>query len=117
MQNLPATTTETTNGIQLFSYGENPVRIIKKDNEFWFVAKDVCDILELADVTSALRTLDNDEKMTLQNEQSHSGQRGGAQFINVINESGVYTLVMRSNKSEARRFRKWVTSEVLPTLI
>ena len=49
----------------------------------WFVAKDVCEVLELEDVSSALRGLDTDEKMTLQNQQSHSRQRGGAQMLNI----------------------------------
>ena len=86
------------------------------DGAPWWVAKDVCDVLELADVRSALRGLDDDEKMPLQNSRSHSGQRGGAQFYNVINESGLYMLITRSNKHEAKRFRKLVTSEVLPII-
>ena len=105
-----------TSEIKLFNYGDNAVRTIEKDGEVWFVAKDVCDILELKDVTSALRSLDDDEKMTLQNERSHSGQRGGAQSFNVISEAGLYKLAFRSNKPMAKDFTRWVTHEVIPAI-
>ena len=105
------------NSIQLFNYGENPVRIIQDDNgEVWFVAKDVCDILDIKNVTDAISTLDDDEKMTLDLSESHSKKRGGAQSMNVINESGFYTLVFKSIKPEAREFRRWVTGTVLPQI-
>ena len=114
MQNLPATTTETTNGIQLFSYGANPVRIIKKYNEFWFVAKDVCDILEIKNPRDAISVLDDDEKDTVGISDSSKLRR---YTLNIISESGLYKLTFRSNKPEAKKFTKWVTSDVLPTLI
>ena len=104
------------NGLQVFNYNNNEIRVIENNGEPWFVAKDVCDVLELADVTSAIKSLDDDEKMTLQNPRSHSGQRGGAQYLNVINEPGLYALAFRSNKPEAKKFSKWVRAEVLPTL-
>ena len=103
--------------MQVFNYESNKVRIVNGENgEPWFVAKDVCDILELTNPTEALKALDDDEKMTLRISEGHSGQRGGAQSLNAINESGLYTLIMRSNKPEAKKFRKWVTSEVLPSI-
>ena len=104
------------NEIQIFDYQGSTVRTVEHNGEVWFIAKDVCDILGLADVSSALRGLDDDEKMTLQDKRSHSGQRGGAQFLNVINESGVYTLIFRSNKPGAKDFSRWVRHEVLPTI-
>ena len=82
------------------------VRVVMRDDIPWWVAKDVCDILGLSNPTVALEGLDEDERSKF-----FLGRQGEA---NVINESGVYTLVMRSNKPEAKRFRKWVTSEVLP---
>ena len=106
-----------TNAIQIFDYKSNKVRTVEQDGQVWFVAKDVCDILELKNVTDSLKSLDDDEKMTLGFSESHSGKRGGAQSINVISESGLYTLIMRSRKPEARRFRKWVTNEVLPSIM
>ena len=89
---------EGNNALQVFSYEGQQVRTVEKDGETWFVAKDVCDILEIQNVTQAINQLDDDEKMTLCNSEGHSGQRGGAQFMNVITESGVYALVFRSRK-------------------
>ena len=77
----------------------------------WFVAKDACDCLGITNVSQACQALDDDEKgiykvYTL----------GGSQDMMLISESGLYTLIMRSNKPEAKVFRKWVTSEVLPSI-
>ena len=105
-----------TNELRIFGYEGNTVRTIERDGVTWFVAKDVCDILEIQNVTQAINQLDDDEKMTLCNSEGHSGQRGGAQFLNVITESGVYALVFRSRKPEARKFSKWVRTEVLPEI-
>ena len=102
--------------IQAFNYNSGIVRTLERDGEIWFVAKDVCDILGLMNPTEALKSLDDDEKMTLRNSEGHSGQRGGAQSFNVINEPGLYRLAFRSNKPEAKKFTKWVSSEVLPTI-
>ena len=98
--------------IQLFNYGENAVRTLERDGEIWFVAKDVCDVLELANPTEALRALDDDEKNSL---RISEGNRGNPN-VNVINEPGLYRLAFRSNKPEAKKFTKWVASEVLPTI-
>jgi anti-repressor protein len=105
------------NELQEFKYTErHAIRTTNINGDVWFVAKDVCDILELADVTSALRSLDDDEKMTLQNQRSHSGQRGGAQFMSMVNEPGLYKLIFKSRKPEAKQFTRWVTHEVLPSI-
>ena len=99
------------NLVKIFEFTSNKqVRVVVDEaGEPWFVAKDVCDILELD--TENIRRLDDDEK-GLNKIQTP----GGAQNMNVINESGLYTLVIRSNKPEAKKFRKWVTSEVLPSI-
>ena len=102
--------------LQVFDYKGLAVRTVEKDSEVWFVAKDVCDILELSNPTEALRSLDDDEKMTLTNSEGHSGQRGGAQSYNVINEPGMYKLIFKSRKAEAKEFTRWVTHEVLPQI-
>lgn len=73
-----------------------------------FVAKDICDVLEIKNPTQAVRQLDDDER-AMQN----IGRQGKT---NIINESGLYALIMRSNKPQAKPFRKWVTSEVLPSI-
>lgn len=94
--------------LQVFNFEQKDVRVVMKDGEPWWVAKDVCEVLELSNPTMALEGLDEDERAKF-----CLGRQGDA---NIITESGLYTLVMRSNKPEAKRFRKWVTSEVLPTI-
>jgi len=77
----------------------------------WFVAKDVCDVLGIKQATRAVESLDDDEKGV-----SSIHTQGGIQQMLSVNESGVYALIFRSRKPEAKAFRKWVTSEVLPAL-
>ena len=85
------------------------VRAMLRDGEPWFVAADVCAALDLT--TEQTRRLDDDEKGL------HSTQTpGGAQQMTIINESGLYSLIMGSRKPEAKKFKKWVTSEVLPAI-
>ena len=99
------------NALQVFRYKEQEVRTVELDGEIWFVAKDVCDILEIVDSTTATRDLDDDEKAT------HSMRTpGGMQNMTVISEPGVYALVMKSRKPEAKQFSRWVRHEVLLTL-
>lgn len=100
------------NDIQIFNFQSNGVRVVKGDNgEPWFVAKDICDVLGLGNITEALRNLDDDE---LSSEILKSGNQG--REMKLVSESGLYALVIRSNKPNARKFRKWVTSEVLPSI-
>ncbi|NCB17313.1 MAG: phage antirepressor protein [Synergistales bacterium] len=101
------------NQIQAFSFNSSEVRVVRDEQgEPWFVAKDVCEVLELVNPSEALKALDDDERNTL---RISEGIRGNPE-MNIISESGMYTLVMRSNKPHARKFRKWVTSEVLPSI-
>lgn len=95
-------------------FGE--VRITLIDGEPWFFAADVCRAMEITNTSMATRVLDEDEKMTIQNDSSHSGQRGGAQFFTVINEAGLYSLVLRSRKPEAKAFKRWILHEVIPII-
>ena len=97
------------NELKLFENEEfGKVRVLEIENEPWFVAKDVCDILELSNPSVALKNLDEDERTKL-----NLGRQGNT---NLINESGLYALVVRSRKPEAKKFRKWITSEVLPSI-
>jgi len=94
-----------------FYFQANEIRTISIDNEPWFVAKDVCDCLGLDNVTKAL----------LKVPESHKGVNpiqtlGGIQQVNVIDESGLYRLVLRSDKPQAEPFMEWVTAEVLPQI-
>ena len=94
---------------QIFKFDNQQIRTITKDGEPWFVAVDVCDSL-LMNVTQ-IRRLEDDEKGL------HSIQTlGGNQNLAIVNESGLYSLIMSSRKPEAKRFKKWVTSEVIPAI-
>ena len=96
---------------QVFESSEfGQLRVTQDENgEPWFVAKDVCDALEL-DTSHVRRGLDDDEVATLPNWQG----KGAAPLI--VSEAGLYSLVLKSRKPEAKRFRRWVTHEVLPAL-
>ena len=101
-----------SNALQVFNFEKRDVRVVMKGSEPWWVAKDVCEVLEIQNARDTIaKVLDDDEKGV-----DKIDTLGGAQEMNIITESGLYTLIMRSNKPEAKRFRKWVTSEVLPTL-
>jgi prophage antirepressor-like protein len=97
------------NNMQVFNFSGTEVRTIMFGTEPWWVAKDVCDVLGLSNTTEAVRTLDDDEKSTLRITE-------GGPERNVISESGLYSLIMRSNKPEAKTFKRWVTHEILPTI-
>jgi len=87
------------------------VRVVGSTDAPWFVAKDVCSALDVGNPTEAVRNLDEDEKGLRITETL-----GGKQEMVVVNESGLYALIFRSRKEQARVFRKWVTSEVLPQI-
>lgn len=94
-----------------FNPSNQQIRVELINNEPWFVAKDVCDVLNIANNRDAIGRLDNDEK--LMSVVPTSGQNRDMWFVN---ESGLYNLVFQSRKPEAKAFRKWVTSEVLPAI-
>jgi len=100
-----------------FIFDEYPVRTVVVEESPWWVAKDVCKILGLENVTKALYGLDEDEKFALTNSEGKNlGFVHATAGINVINESGLYSLIFQSRKPEAKSFKKWVTSEVLPQI-
>lgn len=82
-------TIDVQKDVTVFNFNQNQVRTVIKEGEPWFIARDVCDILEIVNVSDALSALDSDEKMTISNTDSHSGERGGAQSYLVVNESGL----------------------------
>ncbi len=86
------------------------------ESEPWFVAIDVCKSLDIGNPTQAISRLDEDEKVTLITNEGHSGQLGGAQFLNYISESGLYSLILTSRKPEAKAFKRWITHEVIPSI-
>lgn len=107
-------TTQTQ--LSTFNFENSAIRVIAVNGEPWFVAKDVCDAIGIDNNRKALLALDDDEKgVTLSN------TLGGQQEMNIISESGMYTLILRCREavkkgSVPHRFRKWVTSEVLPQI-
>lgn len=96
-----------------FNYEGKQVRSVKIDGEVWLVAKDVCEILEIADYHQATESLDADEKGVGYNIPTP----GGMQNMTVINEAGLYKLTFRSRKPKAKEFTRWVTHEVLPEIM
>ena len=103
------------NALQVFNYNGNDIRITDDNGDIWFVAKDVCDILGLTNAREAMNALEDDEKSTVRISDGTS-PKGGNPNMNIISESGFYTLVLRSNKPEAKPFRRWVTKDVLPQI-
>lgn len=87
------------------------LRIVERDGEPWFVAKDVCDILEINNNRQALARLDEDEKGV-----SLIDTLGGKQKLATVNEFGLYSLVLSSRKAEAKKFKRWITHEVIPSI-
>jgi prophage antirepressor-like protein len=110
--------THTPNNlVRCFDNGVFNVRTVMRDGEPWFVARDVCDCLTLTDTNKACQNLDDDEKQIVSRDFDYELFSGSkAQAMTLISESGLYTLIMRSNKPEAKSFRKWVTGEVLPAI-
>lgn len=101
-----------------FDYGGTNVRVVTgSDGEPWFMAKDVCDILDLTNVSRAVSGLDDDEKsnITTSNVGGISTENGGRAPV-IVNEAGLYSLILRSRKPESKAFKRWVTHEVLPSI-
>lgn len=96
--------------VQVFTFEEREVRVVDRDGAPWWVAKDVCEVLGL-DIASGARGLEDDEK-ALQIMQT----LGGSQEMTIISEAGLYSLILRSRKPEAKRFKRWVTHDVLPAI-
>lgn len=100
-----------------FDFEGEPVRTLSRDGQHWFIAADVCRILNISNNRDAVASLDDDEKHLLPfsnvgNTDINVPNRG----LQIISESGLYSLIFRSRKPQARAFRRWVTGEVLPAL-
>lgn len=101
--------------IKLFEKKEfGAVRIVIRNGNPWFVAKNVCECLELGNVTEALRGLDDDEKVQL--ETNIINPEVGGRGTLLISEAGLYSLILRSRKPEAKAFKRWVTHDILPSI-
>lgn len=95
-----------------FEFEGHPVRMVEIDGEPKFVAADVCTVLEIGNVSDALRRLDADERGVV----SIDGPNGRQVEVNVVTESGLYALVLGSRKRQAKPFKRWVTHDVLPSI-
>jgi anti-repressor protein len=104
-------TQSNTNELQTFFYNGKNVRTIWKNGELWWVLKDVCDALEISNSGNITARLDDDEKGI-----HLMDTLGGIQKLTIINESGLYKIILRSDKPEAKKFQRWVTHEVLPSI-
>lgn len=99
------------NELQIFNYGDNEIRTIEKEDGIWWVLADVCKVLDIGSPHKVADRLEEDEKG-----RSLIPTLGGQQEMTVINESGLYNVILRSDKPEAVPFRRWVTHEVLPSI-
>lgn len=100
-----------SNSLQLFQNAGFKVRVIMRDGEPWFVAKDVCTCLEIANVSDACSRLDEDERGIVSTDTP-----SGKQEMLIVSEPGLYSLIGSSKKPEAKAFKRWVNHEVLPSI-
>ena len=109
---MPVVTPTPDAGLQTFDFGGAPIRVVTKEGDPWWIAADVCAVLTVKNVSDVLNRLDPDEKGDIDSVDAI----GRPVRIKVINESGLYNAVLRSEKPEAKSFKKWITSEVLPSI-
>ena len=97
---------------QIFESKEfGKIRVVERSGAPWFVGKDVCDCLEIGNSRDAAASLDDDEKGV-----ALIDTPGGKQEMSIISEPGLYSLVLRSRKPEAKAFKRWIVHEVLPAI-
>lgn len=97
---------------KVFNYENRQIRTVVQNGEPWFVANDVCDILDLLDGRKSIELLDEDERNII----PVTDKLGRMQNTYIINEPGLYTLVLKSRKQEAKEFKRWITHEVIPSI-
>ena len=102
---------QTQTAMQIFEYQGNEVRTIQHGDEVWWVLRDVCRVLGMTTPAKVAERLDDDEKGV-----SLIHTPGGYQEITIVNEPGLYSVILRSDKPEAKTFKRWVTHEVLPSI-
>ena len=95
-----------------FLYEDIPVRMINEDGELWFYVNDLCKSLNIKNPHDTLTRIDEDDL----GKTEVIDRLGRKQDINIVNESGMYAIVLQSNKPEAKKFKRWITKEVLPSI-
>lgn len=99
------------NSLTLFTYQGMNLRTSLINGEPWFVAKDVCEVLDITNSRDALNRIDEDEKGVVLTDT-----HGGKQEVTAVNEPGLYSLILGSRKAEAKQFKRWITHEVIPAI-
>ncbi|QCG98972.1 hypothetical protein E6C67_26650 [Azospirillum sp. TSA2s] len=114
VQTVSSVQTGNTSNIIPFDFEGTAVRAIGRDGEPWFILADICRVLEIGNPSQAATRLDDDEKTTLTNNEGQASY--GPQSFTIVNESGLWSLVLTSRKAAAKRFKKWLTADVIPTI-
>jgi len=97
--------------LQEFKFNENQIRVIEKDGEPWFVARDVAEVLDIKNYRDTLTNYPEEEKGV-----ATTDTLGGKQTVSIISEAGLYRMIFQSRKENAEKFKTWVFSEVLPQI-
>jgi prophage antirepressor-like protein len=105
-----------TNELRVFNFEGAAVRAVMKDGEPWWVLKDVCDVLGIANSRDVATRLDEDEKADVDLTDTSSNGVIQNRMMLAVNESGLYNVILRSDKPNAKTFKRWVTHEVLPEI-
>lgn len=101
------------NSLQVFNSPEfGQLRTVEIDGEVWFVLRDICNVLDVRNISDTASRLEKDEV----GKTDIVDSAGRNQEVNIINESGLYSVILRSNKAEAKNFKRWVTHEVIPSI-
>ena len=100
------------NELQIFKYQDKQIRTVERNGEPWWVLKDVCEVLEMGSPHKVAERLEEDER----NQIPVTDSIGRQQETTIVNEAGLYNVILRSDKPQAKPFRRWVTNEVLPTI-
>lgn len=108
----PTAPRDEASNLQAFNFEGFAVRVIERDGEPWFVLADVCVVLELGSPHNVVRRLHEDDRDTI----PVTDRLGRSKTVSIINESGLYDVILDSRKPQAKAFRRWVTSEVLPAI-
>ena len=95
-----------------FNYNSKQVRVVERDSEPWWVLKDVCEVLELSNSRMVAERLEEDEV----SQTYITDSLGRQQEATIVNESGLYNVILRSDKPEAKAFKRWITHEVIPSI-
>ena len=102
------------NNVQEFLYENSPIRMIESNGETWWVLKDICKLLSIENHKNITKRLEEDEVGTF--ELPHPQSKEKKLEMLCVNESGLYSVILRSDKPEAKAFRRWITHEVLPEI-